>query len=555
MPVTFTPYRSAANLAKVDFDVSNILIDTSRNLIYACDGQAIFQYSIIKKAFKKIEYNSDVANGLPAAKVSSYALDFDGNLWIGTRGIYIYEPRHLKLVKQITAKENLTDNINIHLLQGPPGYMMFFTPKGGNLYSLHDSAFIHFDMNNGMASENLSGFFYANHHLFLNIGQYTNLNQYTDVASLLSLQKQIIPYVAGIRIINKNTEKDTIPEFLSNLQLPHDQNSLTLTFSSVEFEFPERVEYSYKLDGLENDWTTTDYMNRSITYTNLKPGHYTFRVRARMLGGKWSEQELPLHISIVPAFWQTLLFKLLCASVITAIIYYLVWQRIKSIRKKEKQRSAHEKELFVLEAQALRAQMNPHFIFNCLNSIKALIQKNENDIAANYLTTFSKLIRTLFQHSDQREVSLHDEMETCKLYTQLEALRFKDKVSFNFDVDERIDLKDIKVPALILQPFIENAIWHGLVPKEAGGHVTISVHQTEDDIKCIVDDDGIGRELSRQYKGQYDSVHQSKGISLTRSRLNIDRILNEREEEIEILDKKDIYGNAAGTTAILTLKK
>ncbi len=436
---------------KVDFNASNILIDTLRNFIYVCDGQAIFQYSIIKNSFKTIEYSSDIANSLPAENVSSYALDFDGNLWIGTRGIFIYEPLQLKLIKQITARDNLTDNINIHLFRGPPGYMFFFTSKGGNLYSLHDSVFVHFDMNNGMASENLSASCYANNQLFLNIGAYTKLNQYSDVRNLLSLQKQIIPYVSDIRIVNKKIETDTIPEFLSQLQLQHDQNSITLTFSSVEFEFPERVEYSYKLDGLENDWTVTDYMNRSVTYTNLSQAKYTFRVRARMLGGKWTEQKLPLIISIVPAFWQTMLFKILCIVVIAAIIYYLVWQRIRTIRKKEKLRTVHEKELIELEAKALRAQMNPHFIFNCLNSIKALIQKNENDTAANYLTTFSKLIRTLFQHSDKREVSLYEEIETCKLYTQLEALRFTNKVSFSFDVDERIDLKDIKVPALILQ--------------------------------------------------------------------------------------------------------
>jgi hypothetical protein len=540
---------------KVDFEARNVLIDTLRNLIYVCDGQAIFQYNINKKTFRTVEYYADAANGLPAANVSGYALDFDGNLWIGTRGIYIYEPVHLKLIKRITAKENLTDNVNISLLRGPPGYMFFFTPKGGNLYSLHDSSFVHFDMNNGMASENLSGYSYANHRIFLNIGLYTSMNQYTDVASILTLQKQIIPYVSGIKIINKKIETDTIPEFLSRLQLPFNQNSLTLTFSSVEFEFPERVEYSYKLDGLENDWTVTDYMNRTVTYTNLTPGDYTFRVRARMLGGKWSEVKSPLNIFIVPAFWQTLWFKLLSVLAVALIIYYLVWQRITAVRKREKLRTIHEKELIGLEAQALRAQMNPHFIFNCLNSIKALIQKNENDTAADYLTTFSKLIRTLFQHSDAREVSLYEEIETCKLYTQLEALRFKNKVSFSFDVEECIDLKDIKVPALILQPFIENAIWHGLVPKETGGHVKISISQIGDSIQCKVDDDGIGRELSKLYQVQYNSTHQSRGISLTHSRLNIDRLLNGREEEIEILDKKDAMGNAAGTTAILTLKK
>ena len=118
-----------------------------------------------------------------------------------------------------------------------------------------------------------------------------------------------------------------------------------------------------------------------------------------------------------------------------------------------------------LEAKALRAQMNPHFIFNCLNSIKSLIQQHEEEKSVTYLTTFSKLIRTLFNNADKKEISLYDEIETCKLYLQLEAMRFDTKFSYSVNVDENIDLKSIQVPALIIQPFIENAIWHGIVPR------------------------------------------------------------------------------------------
>ncbi|MGZ5220571.1 MAG: sensor histidine kinase, partial [Chitinophagaceae bacterium] len=202
-----------------------------------------------------------------------------------------------------------------------------------------------------------------------------------------------------------------------------------------------------------------------------------------------------------------------------------------------------------------RAQMNPHFIFNSLNSIKSLINKNENDKAADYLTTFSKLIRTLFQNSDKREVSLHDELETCKLYTQIEKMRFGDKLDFVFEVDKAIDLKDIKVPALILQPFIENAIWHGLVPQESGGKVVFSVKEKNEAVVCTIDDDGIGRELSKQYKAQYEATHQSKGIGLTQSRLELDKLLNDREDTIEIIDKQNEDGTPGGTTIIITFKE
>ncbi len=540
---------------KIKGNLHTILVDARASFVYACDGQQIFQYNKTTGNFKTVDLNKAEGSTASPLAITSFALDFDGNLWVGAQGIFIFEPSRFTLVKTITAEDQLTDNLNIRLLQGPPGFMFFFTSKGGNLYSLVDSTFIHFDISNGMLSETPTSICFAGDKLFLNIGYYTGLNQYASIGSLNVHSKKVIPYVSTISVMNQNAVTDTIPEFLSGIKLRHNQNSISFSWSSVEFQFPERVEYAYKLDGIESEWTNRDYMNRSVTYTNLPPGNYNFRIRARMLGGKWTEQRVPLHIVIVPAFWQTWWFVLLCMIAAASVIYFVIRARIVSIQKKEAQRVAHERELFALEAQALRAQMNPHFIFNCLNSIKALIQKDQNDTASSYLTTFSKLIRTLFQNSDQREVTLHDEIETCKLYIQLEAMRFQNKVSFSFDVDEHVDLKDIKVPALILQPFIENAIWHGLVPKQGGGHVNVAVRESAETIRCVVDDDGIGRELSKQYKAQYNTTHESKGIMLTLSRLKIDGILNGREESIEIVDKHDPHGNATGTTVTITFKK
>jgi sensor histidine kinase YesM len=224
--------------------------------------------------------------------------------------------------------------------------------------------------------------------------------------------------------------------------------------------------------------------------------------------------------------------------------------------EKEKISAQHERKLHELEAKALRAQMNPHFIFNCMNSIKFLIQNNEQEKAILYLTTFSKLIRTVFQNSDKKEISLYDEMETCRLYTQLESMRFNDKFSFEFNIDETLDLKSIKLPALTVQPFIENAIWHGIMPKEEGGSLLVTVNRTDHTIHCIVDDDGIGREISKQNKfSNRSSPHESKGEHLTQARLNLDNLLNERNASIKIVDKADKYKKASGTMVILTFRE
>lgn len=258
---------------------------------------------------------------------------------------------------------------------------------------------------------------------------------------------------------------------------------------------------------------------------------------------------------------------IIISAILVSIASLLIWFRIKQLRLKyktileqkeaEKLKAKYEKQLLELEAKALRAQMNPHFIFNCMNSIKSLVQKKEDDKAVTYLTTFSKLIRTIFQNSDKREITLYDELETCKLYTQLESMRFGNKFSYLFNIDEKIDLKSLMVPALIIQPFIENSIWHGIMPKEEeGGYVNVTVNRQGENICCTIDDNGIGREMSRQHKFTGEpSTHHSKGVRLTQSRLDLDNILNDRNASMEVIDKKDEEGKPAGTIVILHFKE
>jgi sensor histidine kinase YesM len=216
----------------------------------------------------------------------------------------------------------------------------------------------------------------------------------------------------------------------------------------------------------------------------------------------------------------------------------------------EKLRVKYEKDLLELEAKALRAQMNPHFIFNCLNSIKALIQNDDKQRASVYLTTFSKLIRTIFQNSDKRQISLYDEIETCRFYTQLETMRLNGKLKYTFDVDPNLDLKSVMVPALIVQPFIENAIWHGIVPKDEG-MIKVTVKENNEAIICEVDDDGIGREMSQLNKPVTPVIHESKGVYLSKARLDLEKLLNETQATIETTDKHE-NGKSTGTKVVIT---
>ena len=245
---------------------------------------------------------------------------------------------------------------------------------------------------------------------------------------------------------------------------------------------------------------------------------------------------------------------ILWTSTLTPFLFVLLFinWRNNTTRKQKRQIHAIEKTILQLETKALRAQMNPHFIFNCMNSIKSIIQNNEQEKAVNYLTAFSKLIRTIFQNSDKKEISLYDEMETCKLYVQLENMRFENKFNYRFNIDETIDLKSIMVPALIIQPFIENAIWHGIMPKENGGDLCVNISKKENKIFCIVEDNGIGREISMRNKfSDMEITHQSKGVRLTQSRLELHNLLNQRNASVEIIDKTNTKEQVAGTKVIV----
>jgi anti-sigma regulatory factor (Ser/Thr protein kinase) len=438
--------------------------------------------------------------------------------------------------------------------------MIFIGLRGVVIYNYKKQESLLFDVSNGWSGQFDYYKGYCNNHFFIggrNQIEYFNLTDFSKFNHQLQPLLNII--TAGSNVVFTRGASDEKVE----IQLPHSQNSLTFSFSAPEFFFPERVEYSYQLSPAENTWQYSNSFNRKITYTQLPPGKYTFRLKAQILGGNWEADPAEYTIIVNPAWWQTTWFKIACIVAVFVAAFTLIRWRIKTVRnqeqdkaKQQQEKSRIEKEILELEAKALRAQMNPHFIFNCMNSIKALIQQKEDNKAITYLTTFSKLIRTIFQNSDKREITLHDELETCRLYTQLESMRFSDKLSYSFTVDETIDLKSIMVPALILQPFIENAIWHGIMPKEDGGTVYVAVSRKEDKIFCVVEDNGIGRELSMRNKFKGSSpTHQSKGVRLTQSRIELNNTLNQRSATVEIIDKTNGSNEPAGTKVILTFSE
>ena len=227
-------------------------------------------------------------------------------------------------------------------------------------------------------------------------------------------------------------------------------------------------------------------------------------------------------------------------------------QRIRAEEEKQQARIEalqNKQKAIETRLQSLRLQMNPHFLFNALNSVQQMILANEEMVATRYLSKFSKLLRTILVHSDKEFVTLKEELEILNLYIDLESMRFKDSFSYSIECDDNIDTDEIKLPTLLIQPFVENAIWHGLMHKEGERLLQVKFSEYDDSIHCIVEDNGIGREKSHNAKlatGQ-GKKHTSKGIQVSMERLEAMGNGNGSKGSLEIIDLKDENGNAAGT--------
>ena len=220
----------------------------------------------------------------------------------------------------------------------------------------------------------------------------------------------------------------------------------------------------------------------------------------------------------------------------------------------EKKHAELKQQALELEMQALRAQMNPHFIFNCLNSINRFIFKNETREASDYLTRFSRLIRMVLLHSQKKLVPLEDELEMLKLYLDMERLRFKNAFDYHLTTTNAIENSSVFIPPLLLQPFCENAIWHGLMHKEGPGHLNIELNEDNGILNCIITDDGVGREKAEEFKSKSAEKEKSMGLKITKERLSLLNQGSTGGTFYKIEDVRNEQGEIAGTRVQLKIK-
>ena len=218
----------------------------------------------------------------------------------------------------------------------------------------------------------------------------------------------------------------------------------------------------------------------------------------------------------------------------------------------ERTKSELRQQATELEMQALRAQMNPHFIFNSLNSINRFILQNNREQASEYLTKFSRLVRIILNSSVSASISLAEDLEALQLYLELESIRLEKKFCYKIDCNPEMDADFIQVSPMLLQPFVENAIWHGLVNKEGEGHIWISINQEDSTLLCAITDDGVGRNKAAELEDK-SGKHKSMGMKITESRIAMMQKMNGESKSVEIRDLVDAHGSAAGTEVVLRI--
>ncbi len=363
------------------------------------------------------------------------------------------------------------------------------------------------------------------------------------------------PYITDIQVQNKTRH---YPSLYGNepVRLKHWENYFSIGFSARAFTLGNETRFRYRLKGFD-DWTEASN-RRFANYTNVPGGDYVFQLQAANNEGVWNETILEIPVFVKTAWWATWWFRSTTLLAIGGIVFGAYQYRVDQIRRKARLKADYEKKLAQVEMSALLAQMNPHFLFNTLNSIDSYIVKNESKKASEYLNNFARLVRLILQHSRSDYISLSDELEALDLYLQMESLRFGDCFDYKIEVDDSLRTSSIEIPPMLIQPFLENAIWHGLrhLQKEkCEGKILLKINREGDYLRCIIEDNGIGREKSAALKaGKSGNNHKkSMGMRITRDRIDLINKLRNVDARVEIIDLKDDKGEAAGTRVELTI--
>jgi ligand-binding sensor domain-containing protein/anti-sigma regulatory factor (Ser/Thr protein kinase) len=483
--------------------INKIIGDNKGNVWVATQGKGLLQ-CVYKNGKLVLQKQYDSRRGLPSDIALSVLVDKNGNVWLGD-----------------------FMSLSVLINPGEEEQLITFNEKDGLLSSYYQSLKLEQQRNGtiwGLTSMGMVSF-------------HPDSITFNTLAPVLLISSVII---------NGAEEKFSAS---SAQQFSYRHNSFQFNYTAVSLTDPTKIRYAYRLKELDTNWVYTT--NRTVDFNFLRPGNYTFELKACNNSNVWTSKPLQYQFTIHPPFWQTWWFRVLLFSIVAVALYLFYKRRINNLKAK----AAIKQQMAELEGKAIRAQMNPHFIFNSLNAIQESIVTEKIDVAYDYLSRFSKLLRMVLDNSDKNLIPLSSELETIRLYLSLEALRFSQSFSYTIESNDMLDKEDIYIPSLLLQPFVENAIWHGLINKEGEKLLQIRFSENEGKLQCVIEDNGVGRERAAQIKEQKlgGGRFESKGTKLALQRIEILNRDKPGSATIETIDLWDETGNASGTKVVVTL--
>ncbi len=503
-----------------------VYYDHFQNLWFSnTNGLTEFGKGLLKKYYQQ--------NSLLTKRINDIKQLDNNIIALATDGYGIVFIQNGKIIKQLKQKDGLNNNI-INRLFVQNNFLWAISNTGVNRISVNQNQFIisSFDYANELLSDDLNDIY-----IDTDTAYFATNNGLVYFAHSQKSQQTKAPntYISSVSV-----NKELLDLSFSSFTLKPEERNITFNYSAIDFK-NKKIVYRYRLKDDEN-WSET--RNRRLELSSLEPGEYCFEVSAKSQDSQWSA---PAKIKFVieKHFWQTWWF-LIIMMVIGAYLLYIITVRItKRQKNKEQEQLLLKNKILMLEQQALQAMMNPHFVFNVMNSIQHYINTQNTSSANKVLTGFAKLIRKNLEICTKSYINLEEEIEYLNLYLSLEKYRFGEKFIYSINVDQQIDKEETQIPSMLLQPYIENAIWHGIMPKEEGGEVQINIDQKDEDYLWIkIIDNGVGIKNSLLAK---NSAHQSKGMNLTQERINL---LNKIEAKpIQLFIEQN--GNSGTTITIL----
>lgn len=504
----------------------------------------VYRFDRTNKQFKHFS----TKEGMPSDDVNALTGDDNGNIYVATPGGLAIIDQQDKIRSYTTANglkyndcKALTKDKEGNIWVSNYNCLVKFTPA--------TNAFSYYDERAGLTGENFRG-----------NAAYTA----SDGQLYWGIEKGII-YFETSKLKNNNSSSELLISQAHiadsnyyftgsySLRFKHYQNSASFYFTVPDIYNSRNIQYQYQLAGLNETWVN-GFGQHQVNYNSLPPHNYVFKVRASYDGINWIESANEIRLRIAPAYWQTWWFKISLLLLLAFAIWWIYRQRIKKIRRDERFKSDYEKKIAEVEMQALRAQMNPHFMFNSLNSINNFILKNDPDNASGYLTKFSRLMRLILDNSRSEWVLLENELKALELYVQLEAVRFDNAFVHSIEVTKDVDAETMMIPPLIIQPYVENAIWHGLLHrKEPGGRLDIKIWKHSESLYIEIEDNGVGREEAKRLKSKTATKQKSHGMKITAERMDIVNKVYNVDAGVTITDLDQEQGRT-GTRVLITLK-